>query len=484
MQMPSHLGLIAYAALYVLSSTAEVATIKGLNYVSDVHLACYSALCLNALWLLLLPSYVRARWRGTAAAARAAAAAADSDSGGGGDSDHTSALVPAAAKAPPPPVTVAAPLRPAVSRARAPLPTTSVQPPQQPATELHAAPEPPAPEPPAPVPHDAAGAPTAPPPDPPPPSAARLAAAYALFTAVTFGITLLRNVGANALPGGVFSVLVSTSIAFNLGLSRLVLGRRLTRWHGAAAALCLAAAATLGLSAGGGGDHGGGDSARDRQHHYGVGVPATLGAAACIALSSVLNDHVTRGLGPGDDAQFRITEMTLVASVGASALLLPVLFASGEARSWRPQLGTAWAAGGAARWALLALSLAMPCVKAGSRLGKYHVVARSSALAFEFVQAAGSLVGALANAGLFGERLSPAFLGAVGLLAGAFACYARGRLLLKRAHAAEHVVRGVRHHQHSQQLLMMTSVPSEDEEGGGRRAAEGLRVPFTLQLER
>jgi hypothetical protein len=144
------------------------------------------------------------------------------------------------------------------------------------------------------------------------------------------------------------------------------------------------------------------------------------------------------------DREARIVEATLVASVAASALLVPTLFALREDAQWRPQLGGAWAAGGSRRATLLALTCALPLVKTAARTSKYHAIAGSSAFAFEFIQSASAIASAVANVLLYGERVTPAFAGAAALLAAAFGAYIKARAAVRAAHAAEHLV-GIHH---------------------------------------
>lgn len=228
-----------------------------------------------------------------------------------------------------------------------------------------------------------------------------------------------------------------SAVVFNIALSRVVLKRELNRWHVVAAALCLAAAATLGLL---GSQEDASEGAAG--HRYAVGIPAALGAAFCIAASSIVTDKITRDW-PDKDAH--IVEMTIVASLAASLLLVPTLFALGEDSLWRPQLSAAWA-DPRARAVLIGLTLAMPVVKSGSRVSKYECVSHSSALFFEFVQASAALVSALANVLVFpDEHFSVGFVAAAVLIALSFGAYGKARQVMKAKHAAEHLV-GVRHH--------------------------------------
>jgi drug/metabolite transporter (DMT)-like permease len=55
---------------------------------------------------------------------------------------------------------------------------------------------------------------------------------------LTFVISLLRNISVNLMPGSVFSLLISTSILFNIVLSKLILQKVFTWWHLSAAFFC------------------------------------------------------------------------------------------------------------------------------------------------------------------------------------------------------------------------------------------------------
>jgi len=205
-----------------------------------------------------------------------------------------------------------------------------------------------------------------------------------------------------------------------------VLRERFNRWHVAAGACCVAAAVTVGvprlLNRGSG----------SRGADYAVGVPAALGAAACVALMSVLTDRLSRSVPPGDKA-LRIAEQTITSSLIASALLVPVLFGTGEWRLWEPELTAAWAAAPAV---LLAAVIAMPVTKAAVRTAKYETVGRGGSYFFEFVQASAAILSSVANVVLFGEAWTWTYVGALVLLGAGFALFMAARRKQMRAAVA------------------------------------------------
>ena len=60
-----------------------------------------------------------------------------------------------------------------------------------------------------------------------------------------FIITILRNISVNVLPGSVFSLLISTSILFNMGISWFWLKKSFNYSHIGAAACCIASAGCI-----------------------------------------------------------------------------------------------------------------------------------------------------------------------------------------------------------------------------------------------
>ena len=97
---------------------------------------------------------------------------------------------------------------------------------------------------------------------------------YLVCGLLTGVITILRNVAVGVITGSVFALLISTSILFSVGLSRLLAGAALNAWHYAAVAACLASACSVAGEAlfTGREDVAGSD--------YPLGVPAALAAGA------------------------------------------------------------------------------------------------------------------------------------------------------------------------------------------------------------
>jgi drug/metabolite transporter (DMT)-like permease len=239
---------------------------------------------------------------------------------------------------------------------------------------------------------------------------------------LTFAITLARNIGANSLPGSIFTLFVSTSIFFNIVLSKVALRRQINRWHVLAAVLCLGAAGVAGVA--GGLEFG---EASAQGHKWTLGVPATLLAAFFIATMSVTSDKIVSSW-PSKD--LHITEMTIVGSLVASALLVPVLFGTKEEEAWRQQIPAAVNgpdATAVTRGVLIGCSVGLPVVKALIRTAKYETISNTSALFFEFVQAGAAILGSIANVLLFPEPWSSTYIVALLLLCASFLVYARGR---------------------------------------------------------
>jgi drug/metabolite transporter (DMT)-like permease len=239
---------------------------------------------------------------------------------------------------------------------------------------------------------------------------------------LTFAITLARNIGANSLPGSIFTLFVSTSIFFNIVLSKVALRRQINRWHVLAAVLCLGAAGVAGVA--GGLEFG---EASAQGHKWTLGIPATLLAAFFIATMSVTSDKIVSSW-PSKD--LHITEMTIVGSLIASALLVPVLFGTQEEEAWRQQIPAAVSgpdSTAVTRGVLIGCSVGLPVVKALIRTAKYETISNTSALFFEFVQAGAAILGSIANVLLFPEPWSSTYIVALLLLCASFVVYARGR---------------------------------------------------------
>jgi drug/metabolite transporter (DMT)-like permease len=239
---------------------------------------------------------------------------------------------------------------------------------------------------------------------------------YGLFGVLTFGVSLLRNIGANSIPGSIFSLLISSSIVFNMLLSRCILRRPFNRWHVAAAAACVTAATCIGVAAAASEQN----DVNAKGHQLVLGMACALAAAFFIALMSVLSDKLTKSW---PDNEFHIAELTIVASLIASGLLVITLFANQENLEWGPELNSAWQT---ARTWLVVLSCLLPAAKALVRTSKYTVIAITSAFLFEFVQAASAVMSSIANILLFQEPWNWGLLVAIPLVCCAFALYSYG----------------------------------------------------------
>jgi drug/metabolite transporter (DMT)-like permease len=243
---------------------------------------------------------------------------------------------------------------------------------------------------------------------------------------IVFGTTSLRQFGVNNLPGSIFGLLISTSILFNMALSWLVLRRRYNAWHYAAVALGVASVLVLGLM-----DlQSSGNPAHAGTYNFVLGTACALGAGFFIALMSVWSSKVT---STWPDKNLRVIELTIVGALVAALLLVPLLFATGEAANWPGQLAPAWRN---QRTLLVAVTLAMPAAKALVRSSKYATIARSSALFFEFTQATANLVSAVTNVFLYGETWTNGFIIATVIMMAAFAAYVRGMAVQAAAEAA------------------------------------------------
>lgn len=236
---------------------------------------------------------------------------------------------------------------------------------------------------------------------------------------LTFFITLLRNISVNAIPGSVFSVLISTSILFNMILSWFYLKKTFNRWHMAAAGCCIASAVSIAITA---------FLLMEEGGNFSVGIPSAIGAALCIAFMNVWQEYMKP---IWDNANQRLAEMAIMSSLIASGLI--VLYASfvGEVLVWGPVLKTASIP------LLVGISIALPVLKLLVRNSKYAAIQHSSAFFFEFVQAASALLGSLANILLFGEPWGHGYIASLLLMVMSFAFYTRAKYSAKKEEAAK-----------------------------------------------
>jgi hypothetical protein len=224
------------------------------------------------------------------------------------------------------------------------------------------------------------------------------------------------------MPGSVFSLLISTSIVFNILLSWLWLKKQFNRWHIAAACCCVGSALSIGLTA----------LLTNQEFvpgsNFNVGIPTAIGAAFFIAIMSVWQEQVQT---QWDDVNLRVVEMTLAASLVASVLVLIFSIITDELKQW-PQLLTAATNPPEGRILVICVSIALPVLKLLVRNSKYSVIQMSSAFFFEFVQAVAALAGSVASVLLFDEPWSPGYIAAFILLAASFAFYSWAKVVAKR----------------------------------------------------
>jgi drug/metabolite transporter (DMT)-like permease len=225
---------------------------------------------------------------------------------------------------------------------------------------------------------------------------------------LTFAITLLRNISVNAIPGSVFALLISTSILFNIVLSSVILKKSFNRWHGAAAFACVCSAGIGSLFT------------YETYVNYKVGIPTAIGAAFFSALSSVWQEMIQP---TWDDYNLRVVELTIVASLIASVLIVIYAMISGELFQWQSVL-IASTQTPSSLAIVVSMSMLFPLIKLIVRNSKYSIIKNSSAFFFEFVQSSAALLCSLSSILLFNEPWGYAYIISLFLLAISFAMYA------------------------------------------------------------
>ena len=228
---------------------------------------------------------------------------------------------------------------------------------------------------------------------------------------LTFIVTIFRNVSLNRMPGSVFALLISTSIVFNMGISR-ILGRWFNQWHILAAGLCICSAASIGISAF--------LTTQEAMEgsNYSLGVPTALSAAFFVAVLTLWQEKLQTGW---DSVNHRLVEMTLVSSVTAALLTIVYGVFTNEIKTWSPVLG-----GGGPL--IIGISIALPLLKLLVRNSKYSTIHYSSAFFFEFVQASGALFASIANILVFGEPWNSGYIVAFICMAASFAAYSYAKV--------------------------------------------------------
>lgn len=242
---------------------------------------------------------------------------------------------------------------------------------------------------------------------------------YTSMGILIFAISILRSIGANILSGSLFSLLISTSILFTILLRFFCLKKKITSWHGVAGLCCVCSTVCICIDTR--------ESAIDAR-----GIIACIGAAFFVALSGVWQERLQ---ATWDDVNLRIVEMTIVASIVASVLLVVVGMATKEFIQWPPTIVSATQT--RASLALVSgCSLALPILKLLVRNTKYSIIHASSSFFFEFIQASSALLGSLSNILLFNEPWGLGYVGAFLFLGLAFAFYIVGNIKVKKGTVA------------------------------------------------
>jgi drug/metabolite transporter (DMT)-like permease len=236
-----------------------------------------------------------------------------------------------------------------------------------------------------------------------------------------FGITMLRHISINSLPGSVFTILISTSILFTIVLSKLLLAKQFTYWHLGAAVFCLASAFSISFVA----------LFTDQEDSAGVnyktGISTAIIAAFLLGLMNVSQEFMQSSW---DNYDIRVVEMTLFSSLIASAFIILYGKFSREITDWAPAITAATQT--KESLALVAsVSVSLPIIKLLVRNTKYATIKHSNAFFVEFAQSSGSLLGSLANILVFKEPWGVGYIVAVLLMAISFGLYAQTKRKVK-----------------------------------------------------
>lgn len=248
---------------------------------------------------------------------------------------------------------------------------------------------------------------------------------------VVCGVTFFRSYGVSYLPGSQASILLATSIIFNMILSYLILKRKFNKYHIASAIIGLFGVVSLavGKMVASSSTTTNTDDVDTRS--WIIGSVACLIGAMFIALMSVLSSKITTQWP--HHKQLRVTEMTVVSSLIAVIFLIPLLFITQEYKEWVPAFENAWYSSSpiAARF-LVGLSVTFPFTKSIVRSSKYSTIAHSSAFVFEIVQAAASIGAAVVNIFIFNEPFNWSIIVAILLMGIAFLLYLRGQAIARQ----------------------------------------------------
>jgi len=232
---------------------------------------------------------------------------------------------------------------------------------------------------------------------------------YMFVGCLTFTINILRNISLNVMPGSVFSLLISTSILFNIVLSKLILKKVFTYWHLGAAAFCFGSAISASLFT------------KDEMKgvDYRLGTPTAITAAFFLAIMNITQEYIQP---TWDNYNVRIVELTIVSSIMATALTVVYGTFTMEMARWAPEI-TAATQTQDGLILVVCVSCALPILKLIVRNTKYTTINNSSAFFFEFAQSSGSLLGSIGSILVFGEPWSIGYIIAIVLMAISFALY-------------------------------------------------------------
>jgi hypothetical protein len=230
-----------------------------------------------------------------------------------------------------------------------------------------------------------------------------------------FSLTLLRNISLTFLPGSVFSLLISTSIFFNIVLSKLFLAKIFTLWHFAAAFFCLGSALSISFV-----------SLLTNQEemqgaNFKIGVSTGFVAAFLLGLTNVVQEYIQP---TWDNYDIRIVEMSIISSIVASILIIVYATFTKEITSWPIDIGAA-TQDRSGLILVACVSTFLPILKIITRNFKYATINHSSAFFFEFMQSTGSLLGSLACILVFNEPWSIGYIVAICLMTISFVLYAQ-----------------------------------------------------------
>lgn len=235
---------------------------------------------------------------------------------------------------------------------------------------------------------------------------------------LTFAVTILRSISVNMIPGSVFSLLISTSILFNIILSYVFLGKRFNIWHIGAAAFCLLSAVCIGVSA---------FIKEDGTSEYKIGIPTSIAAAFFVAVMTVWQESIQK---TWDDYNLRVIEMSIAASFIAFIITLIYSVFTKELFEWKPSIDSSTSTKEGLILVTL-VSILLPFLKLLVRNSKYSTIQYSNAFFFEFIQSSSALLTSVSSIIIFKEPWGPAYIAGFFLLAISFGLYTKAKLVEK-----------------------------------------------------